>query len=437
MDAVSDIKIALSGVVLIAICTCYHVKPAFVVALTLCSIVSWWNNDDFPESVTARPVAPYKGEDFINGSFDHNTKVLTFEMGFLYLVTLNGLARTFSDFAHVTKSDGSVPRGRWLYLITGGMTIFSGLFGGPPVLLSAENPAAIKAGARTGLSAVVAGIIFCIATFFGPLFTAVPEAGTAPLLISIGSVLFMNTKKIDWTHPPVSFPAYIVLFLIPFTYNLLNGVMLGWLAYLIIAIFSGEILLSIEYFVNYNSPKAHGILYAEQTVAEIDASKNNKFSLYWNRVQKVYQTVFKDEHVLTSIQTYLVHEILNADAEDHTTETGKVVGGSSQVPNEGVDGEMLEHDHNEHPPRNVRAFSNAPVPVRRESSYGASSSSHPCYSDNEDAVSDVDGDEVGLGMTRVLGLEMESRDSEEKGVSIGDDEKKGNISNSLNDASQV
>lgn len=361
-------KIAMAGVVLIAVCTCYHVKPAFVIALTLCSIVSWWNNDEFPETVTSRPVAPYRGDDFIKGSFNYNSRVLTFEMGFLYLITLNGLARTFSDFAHVTKADGSVPRGRWLYLITGGMTIFSGLFGGPPVLLSAENPAAIKAGARTGLSAVVAGIMFCISTFFGPLFTSVPEAGTAPLLISIGSVLFMNTKKIDWAHPPVSFPAYIVLFLIPFTYNLLNGVMLGWLAYLIIAVFSGEILLSIEYLIQFNSPKAHDILYAPETVADIDESKNSKITLYWNRLWRVYREVFQKDHVLSSIQAYLVQEILSADAEDHTTETGKVVGGSSQVPNEGIDGEMLEH---------------GPIPVRRESSYGVSLGLH-YQSDHEE-----------------------------------------------------
>ena len=68
-------------------------------------------------------------------------------------------------------------RGRWLYIICGIMTIISGCCGGPPILISPESAAGIKAGARTGLSTVVAGVLFCLATFFAPLFQGIPTAG--------------------------------------------------------------------------------------------------------------------------------------------------------------------------------------------------------------------------------------------------------------------
>ena len=81
------------------------------------------------------------------------------------------------------------------YLIyTGLTTVLSGYFSGPPILISPESAAGIKAGAKTGVSTLVCGCLFGIATFFYPVFAAVPAAGTAPLLIMVGVMLFANVK---------------------------------------------------------------------------------------------------------------------------------------------------------------------------------------------------------------------------------------------------
>ena len=83
---------------------------------------------------------------------------------------MTGLVKAFSDLAGLTDPSGAVPRGRLLYLLCGLLSVFSGIYGGPPVLISPESGAGIKAGARTGLSAIVGGFFFCIAVFFAPLF---------------------------------------------------------------------------------------------------------------------------------------------------------------------------------------------------------------------------------------------------------------------------
>ena len=77
---------------------------------------------------------------------------------------------------------------------TGLTTVLSGYFSGPPILISPESAAGIKAGAKTGVSTLVCGCLFGIATFFYPVFAAVPAAGTAPLLIMVGVMLFANVK---------------------------------------------------------------------------------------------------------------------------------------------------------------------------------------------------------------------------------------------------
>ena len=108
----------------------------------------------------------------------------------------------------------------------------SALFSGPPVLISPESAGGIKSGARTGLSTLVCGFVFGFATYLYPLFAAIPAAATAPLLLMIGVLLFQNIKRVDWNNLTEAVPAYVLLFFIPFTYNILKGVIIGYVIYL-------------------------------------------------------------------------------------------------------------------------------------------------------------------------------------------------------------
>lgn len=90
--------------------------------------------------------------------------------------------------AHLTEKrgehiDDAIPRGRWIFLLCGIMTVLSGLMSGMPVLISPESGSAIKEGAKTGLSSVVCGIMYLISIFFGPLFTNIPSAGIEIFLL--------------------------------------------------------------------------------------------------------------------------------------------------------------------------------------------------------------------------------------------------------------
>lgn len=76
--------------------------------------------------------------------------------------------------------------GRWIFILCGVSTIFSGFLNGPPILISPESTASIKGGAKTGLSTVVCGFCFLLSIFFSPIFGAIPAAGTSPTLIMIG-----------------------------------------------------------------------------------------------------------------------------------------------------------------------------------------------------------------------------------------------------------
>jgi hypothetical protein len=149
-----------------------------------------------------------------------------------------------ATLAGLVRKDNTTPRNRWIYVVCGVATLVSGLLSGPPVLISPESAGGIKAGAKTGLSTVVCGILFGLSVFFGPILENIPNAATAPLLLAVGIVLFQNVQKLNWKLITDSTPAYVVLFFIPFTYSILQGVVIGYLVYLILGVLTGQIFYS-------------------------------------------------------------------------------------------------------------------------------------------------------------------------------------------------
>ena len=219
----TSIVIAFVGVILICVFMRYHWQGSFCVAVIVCSLLYWIIENDFPNSVASKPeIDTFKTNDI---KYD-NTALFTVDLVFLYILYLNGLMTSLTNLAALTRDDETIPRGRWVYIMCGVFTIFAGLVSSAPILISPESSASIKEGAKTGLSAVVAGVLFLLSLFFSPIFQQVPSAGTSPVLIMIGVVLFQNVSRIDWKNITFAAPAFMVLFYIPFTYSIIQGTIL-------------------------------------------------------------------------------------------------------------------------------------------------------------------------------------------------------------------
>jgi AGZA family xanthine/uracil permease-like MFS transporter len=229
----NEICIAISGVVIVSVALNYHVKGAFCIAVIFCSLLWWIIANDFPASIAGEPEIRFAS---INNIETKNIPLLVLDLVFLYLLYLNGIVTSLSNLAVLTRKDGATPRGRWIFILSGIFTIIGGLLCSAPVLVSPESSASIKAGARTGLSTVVCGFMFIISLFFFPIFQKVPAAGTSPILIMIGVILFQNVNRIDWRNVSDAAPAFVVLFYIPFTYSVIQGFFI-FLCYIYLFIF--------------------------------------------------------------------------------------------------------------------------------------------------------------------------------------------------------
>ena len=262
--------IAISGLVIISVAIHYHIKAAFCLGLIFCTF-SWWIYDnDWPSAITERPTFFLTG---YTGFTTDNTPLLTFDLVFLYILYLSGITTSLSNLAGLTRENGETPRGRWIFIVCGLLTILSGLLNGPPILISPESAAGIKAGAKTGLSTFVCGLLFLVSMFMSPIFQHVPHAGTSPVLLMIGTLLFQNVNRIDWSDLKDAAPAFCVLFFIPFMYSVVEGVLMGYYIYLLIGLCTGDLAHNCAEFVKYYFPSAMAQILAWQQSGYLLRSK--------------------------------------------------------------------------------------------------------------------------------------------------------------------
>jgi len=115
-----------------------------------------------------------------------------------------------------------------------------------------ESSTGVAQGGRTGLTAVTVGVFFLLCLFFSPLVASVNSAVqladgsiihpvTAPALILVGALMMNAVRRIDWDDLSAAIPAFITLVLIPFTFNIADGIAFGFMAYVLIKTLSGRV----------------------------------------------------------------------------------------------------------------------------------------------------------------------------------------------------
>ena len=120
-------------------------------------------------------------------------------------------------------------------------SIFGSFLGCAPVTSYVESSAGIEAGGRTGITAIVVGLLFLLATFLSPLAAAVPAYATAGALIYVAILMLSGMETLDWNDQSELLPALVMIVMIPLTFSIANGIALGFLAYIAIKTFIGEI----------------------------------------------------------------------------------------------------------------------------------------------------------------------------------------------------
>jgi AGZA family xanthine/uracil permease-like MFS transporter len=133
--------------------------------------------------------------------------------------------------AGLVEPDGTIPRLNRILFADAGATIVGSLAGTSTVVSYIESAAGVSAGGRTGLTAIVVGLLFLATLFVAPWAGVIPAAATAPALILVGGMMMGPLTEIDWEDPVVAIPAFLTLVTIPLTFSIANGLAFGVIAY--------------------------------------------------------------------------------------------------------------------------------------------------------------------------------------------------------------
>ena len=177
----------------------------------------------------------------ISQAFD--LAMISIIMSFLF-VNLFDTAGTLVGVANQAKlinADGDIDNLDRALKADSGSSAVGSLFGCSPVTSYVESSAGIEAGGRTGLTAVTVGMLFLMAIFFAPLASMIPAYATSGALIYVAILMLSSMEKLNWTDLSDLLPALVIIVMMPLTFSIANGIALGFLSYVIIKIFSGQI----------------------------------------------------------------------------------------------------------------------------------------------------------------------------------------------------
>ncbi len=137
--------------------------------------------------------------------------------------------------------DEKLPRAGKALLADSIATVTGAIAGTSTTTSYVESTAGVAAGARTGLAAIVTGVLFLLSLFFYPLLSVITSYVTAPALIIVGVLMVSSIGKIDWNRFEVAVPAFFVVIMMPLTYSIATGIAIGFIFYPITMIAAGRI----------------------------------------------------------------------------------------------------------------------------------------------------------------------------------------------------
>ena len=251
------------GVILMGILLALRVKGALligIVATTIIAIIleaifrvgpslganpdAWnLNAPALPTSVVALPDLSLIGQVSF-GSFDRigilATTMFIFTLVFMNFFdamgTMTGLARQ----AGLATPDGQFPGLKRALVVEGFGAVAGGGASASSNTVFVDSAAGVGEGARTGLASVVTGVLFLAAMFLTPLTQIVPLEVAAATLVVVGAMMMAQIADIDFTDFRVALPAFLTIVVMPLTYNIANGIGVGFIAWVIVNAVSGR-----------------------------------------------------------------------------------------------------------------------------------------------------------------------------------------------------
>ena len=172
--------------------------------------------------------------------FSVDMLVVVFTFFFIDMFDTVGTLVGVCTKAKMMDENGNIYRVKQAFMADSIATTLGALLGTSTTTTYVESAAGVAQGGRSGLTALVVGGCFVIAMFFSPLFLSIPSAATAPALIIVGLLMAEQIKNVDFEDFSESIPAFVCMLMMPLTYSISNGILIGMITYVLMNIICGK-----------------------------------------------------------------------------------------------------------------------------------------------------------------------------------------------------
>lgn len=169
-----------------------------------------------------------------------NFIVVMFAFLFVDIFDTLGTLIGVSSKADFLDKDGKLPRIKGALFADSIATTVGAIFGTSTTTTYVESASGVTAGGRTGLTAVVTGLLFLLSMFFSPLFLTIPSFAIAPALITVGFYMMGSVVKINFEDMSEAIPAFLTILFMPLAYSISEGIAVGVISYTLINLICGK-----------------------------------------------------------------------------------------------------------------------------------------------------------------------------------------------------
>ncbi len=195
---------------------------------------------DFSNGISIPSLTPTLFAMDFSKVFTSDFVVIMFAFLFVDLFDTLGTLIGVAAKAELLDENGKLPRIKGALLADAVGTTAGAVMGTSTVTTFVESAAGATEGGKTGLTAIVAAILFGLSLFLSPIFLAIPSFATTPALVLVGFLMMTSITKINFSDYTDAIPAFIAIIAMPFTYSISEGIAMGIISHVVIKLLGGK-----------------------------------------------------------------------------------------------------------------------------------------------------------------------------------------------------
>lgn len=238
-----SVLLGVLGFFIIAILASRNIHAAVLVSIIVTTLLGWMMGDVHYNGIVSAPpsVTSVVGHVDLAGSFNLGLAGVIFSFMLVNLFDSSGTLIGVTDKAGLADEKGKFPRMKQALFVDSISSVTGAFVGTSSVTAYIESSSGVSVGGRTGLTAVVVGILFLLVIFLSPLASMVPPYAAAGALIYVGVLMTSSLARVNWQDLTESVPAFITAVMMPFSFSITEGIALGFISYCVMKIGTGRL----------------------------------------------------------------------------------------------------------------------------------------------------------------------------------------------------